>query len=76
MLGIKGNDEFNLKTIENRIREIWGNKLKDIVLKFGLLKQKLGKFQQTMKKMLGTIIMMDMRNFVLLKKVALKMWRK
>ena len=26
MLGIKDNDEFNLKTIENRIREIGGNK--------------------------------------------------
>ena len=26
MLGIKGNDEFDLKTIENRIREIGENK--------------------------------------------------
>ena len=26
MLGIKGNDEFNLKTIENRIREIGESK--------------------------------------------------
>ena len=26
MLGIKGNDEFNLKTIENRIKEIGENK--------------------------------------------------